>query len=315
MSIRLLSRGSPDQVSGGYLYNKYLMQHLREAGLDVTYHAEPSAIERFGDNDTVIVDSLVVGAMARRLLTSNANLILLLHVIPQGDETVVEALYRRSRIVVTGDSTLTTLRERLASDGVDAVKIEPGVPAHWRTKGRYPDTARHLLTVANYIGGKGIERMLDRLPSIQNLPWSWTVYGNCALDPSYFTAMVRKAAAYGLSERVRLLGPISHQAVNEQMVSSDLLVHLSDHESYSMVTAEAIAAGLPVLSYRTGNHGVFCRSGLVRYLDHGALADEVLSALIGDCHAYGKLRRIDRPERRTWRDVGREFLDWLGSRQ
>src|SRR5688572_19322043 len=194
MSIRLLSRGSPDQVSGGYLYNKYLMQHLREAGLHVTYHGQPSATEQFGDNDTVIVDSLVVGAAAKWLLTAKANLILLLHVIPEGDETVVEALYRRSRIVVTGDSTLTTLRERLASDGVDAVKIEPGVPAHWLTKDRYPDTARHLLTVANYIGGKGIERVLDGLPLIQNLPWSWTVYGNCTLDPSYFTAIVRKAA-------------------------------------------------------------------------------------------------------------------------
>jgi glycosyltransferase involved in cell wall biosynthesis len=315
MSIRLLSRGSPDQVSGGYLYNKYLMQHLRQAGLDVTYHAEPSAIEQFGAGDTVIVDSLVVATTAERLLTANANLIILLHVIPEGDEAAVEALYRRSRIVVTGDSTLTKLRERLACDGVDAVKVEPGVPAHWRSKGRYADTARQLLTVANYLDGKGIERALDGLSAIKDLPWTWTVYGNNALDPSYFNAVVRKVADYGLSDRVRLRGPISHEAVNEQMVSSDLLVHLSDHESYSMVTAEAIAAGLPVLSYWTGNHGVFRRSGLVRYLDHGALADEVLSGLIGDCHSYGKLRRIGRPERRTWAQVGREFLDWLGSTQ
>jgi glycosyltransferase involved in cell wall biosynthesis len=291
------------------------MRHLRQAGLDVTYHGEPGDIERFGAGDTVIVDSLVVATTAERLLTTNANLILLLHVIPEGDEPVIEALYRRSRIAVTGDSTLTTLRERLASDGVDAVKIEPGVPAHWRSKSRYEDTARQLLTVANYIDGKGIERVLDGLLPLKDLPWSWTVYGNCALDPSYFTAVTRKAADYGLSERVRLRGPISHEAVNGRMVSSDLLVHLSDHESYSMVTAEAIAAGLPVLSYRTGNHTVFCRSGLVRYLDHGALADEALGALIGDCHAYGKLRLTGRPEQRTWQDVGQEFLDWMGPRQ
>jgi len=315
MSIRLLSRGSPDQVSGGYLYNRYLMQHLRQAGLDVTYHGEPGAIERFCAGDTVIVDSLVVATTAERLLTTNAHLILLLHVIPEGDETVVEALYRRSRIAVTGDSTLTTLRERLASDGVDAVKIEPGVPAHWRSKSRYADTARQLLTVANYLDGKGIERVLDGLLPLKDLPWSWTVYGNCALDPAYFAAVTRKAADYGLSDRVELCGPISHDAVNGQMVSSDLLVHLSDHESYSMVTAEAIAAGLPVLSYRTGNHTVFCRSGLVRYLDHGAFADEVLGALIGDCHAYGELRRTGQPERRTWQDVGQQFLDWMGPRQ
>jgi glycosyltransferase involved in cell wall biosynthesis len=315
MSIRLLSRGSPDQVSGGYLYNKYLVQNLRRAGLEVVYHADAAEIDRFTRGDVVIVDSLVVADAAERLLVSAADLILLLHMIPTGAEDVVEALYRRSRIVVTGDSTLTTLRERLASDGVDAVKIEPGVPAHWRSKSRYADTARELLTVANYIDGKGVERVLDGLLPIRDLPWSWTVYGNCTLDPSYFAAVARKAEDYDFADRVRLLGPIPHEAVNEQMVAADLLVHLSDHESYSMVTAEAIAAGLPVLSYRTGNHGVFERSGLVRYLDHGGLAGDALGALIGDCDAYGELRRVGEPEQRTWEDVGREFLVWMRPRQ
>ena len=315
MSIRLLSRGSPDQVSGGYLYNKYLLEYLRLAGHEVTYHADASGIERFGAGDTVIVDSLVVAATAERLLSAPANLILLLHVIPEGAESHVEALYRRSRIVVTGDSTLTTLRERLASDGIDAVKIEPGVPAHWRSKRRYADTARQLLTVANYIDGKGIERALDVLLPMKDLRWSWTVYGNTSLDPSYFSALARKATACGLTDRVNLLGPISHDTVNEQMVASDLLVHFSRHESYSMVTAEAIAAGLPVLSYRTGNFGVFSRSGLVRYLDQGAWAGDALGALIGDCQTYGSLRRAGQTEQRTWQDVGREFLDWMSARQ
>jgi glycosyltransferase involved in cell wall biosynthesis len=315
MGIQLLSRGSPDQVSGGYLYNKYLLEHLRLAGHEVTYHAEPSGIERFGAGDTVIVDSLVVAETAERLLSATANVILLLHMIPKGDESLVEALYRRSRIVVTGDSTLTCLRERLAGDGIDAVKIEPGVPAHWRSKRRYSETARQLLTVANYVDGKGIERVLDVLLPMKDLPWSWTVYGNCAIDPSYFSAVACKPAAYGLSDRVRLLGPISHDAVNEQMVASDLLVHFSSYESYSMVTAEAIAAGLPVLSYRTGNFGVFSRSGLVRYLDHGALAGDALGALIGDCRAYGRLRQAGPTEQRTWQDVGREFLNWMSTGQ
>src|SRR5687767_13885617 len=141
MSIRLLSRGSPDQVSGGYLYNKYLLEHLRLAGHDVVYHGDANGIEAFAAGDIDIVDSLVVTATAARLLSSAANVILLLHMIPEGDESLIEALYRRSRIVVTGDSTLTTLRERLASDGIDAVKIEPGVPENWRSKRRYADTA------------------------------------------------------------------------------------------------------------------------------------------------------------------------------
>jgi glycosyltransferase involved in cell wall biosynthesis len=165
--------------------------------------------------------------------------------------------------------------------------------------------------VANYVDGKGIERAIDALVRIKHLPWSWTVYGNSALDPRYFAAAARKAAAYGLLDRVKLLGPISHDAVNEQMVAADLLIHLSCRESYSMVTAEAIAAGLPVVSYRTGNHAAFRRSGLVRYLDHEAVTADALGALINDCNAYARLRRAERREQRTWQDVGSEFLAWM----
>lgn len=315
MGIRLVSRGSPDQVSGGYLYNKYLMTHLRHAGLDVTYHAAAETIAQFAAHDTVIVDSLVAAEIAERLSPSPAKSILLLHMVPEGDESRLEALYRRSRIVVTGDSTLTCLRERLARDGIDAVKIEPGVPAHWRSKRRYADTASRLLTVANYIDGKGIDRVLEVLRSLKHLPWSWTVFGNNALDPDCYAAVERKAAAYGLADRVRLCGPILHEAVNEEMIAADLLVQLSRHESYSMVTAEAIAAGLPVLSYRTGNHRVFRESGLVRYVDDSPQVGEALESLICDARAYAALRRAGSPPKRSWHDVGREFLGWLGTAQ
>jgi glycosyltransferase involved in cell wall biosynthesis len=321
MTIRLLSKGAADQVSGGYLYNRYLIEQLRLGGVDVEYHGDPKEIEQFTADDTVIVDSLVLAETLEPLLATSAKLILLLHVVPEcgrvgADGTaLLESLYRRSRIVVTGDSTLTTLRERLSGAGIDAVKIEPGVPARWRSKRRYATTARRLLTVANYIDGKGIERALDALVRIRDLPWSWTVYGNSALDPKYFAAAERKAAAYGLLDRVKLLGPIPHDAVNEQMVAADLLIHLSCRESYSMVTAEAIAAGLPVLSYRTGNHGAFRRSGLVRYLDHDSLAVDALGTLVRDGSAYARLRRAERGEQRTWQDVGSEFLKWMCTRR
>jgi glycosyltransferase involved in cell wall biosynthesis len=298
-------------VSGGYLYNRYLMDYLRRAGLKVTYHAEPKDVERFDGDDTVIVDSLVIGSTAEKLLRSKSNLILLLHMIPDGAESLIEALCRRSRIVVTGDSTLTTLRAGLARVGIDAVKVEPGVPAYWRRKSRYASVARRLLTVANYIDGKGIERVLDALSRIKDLPWTWTAYGNRSLDPSYFAALTQKVADYGLRNRVRLCGPISHDAVNAEMIRADLLVHLSDRESYSMVTAEAIAAGLPVLSHRTGNYRAFGQSGLVRYVEHSGLAADELGALIDDRDAYGKLRRAGQAVQRTWEHVGREFLDWL----
>src|SRR5216117_573031 len=111
MGIHFLSKGPIHQISGGYLYNRYLVQHLRAKHLDVTYHPDTSALAHVRSQDILIVDSLTLADSPRRLLGTPADLVLLLHVVPEaeslgedGEETLA-ALYRRSRVVVTGNST------------------------------------------------------------------------------------------------------------------------------------------------------------------------------------------------------------------
>jgi glycosyltransferase involved in cell wall biosynthesis len=316
MRIHFLSRGPIDQISGGYLYNRYLVEHLRSEKLEVRYHASMADLGPLADRDVVIIDGLVLPELAPRLLGVRASLVLLLHGVPEpqamGDrgEVVLGDLYRRSRVVVTGDSTLTSLRDGLAHAGVDAVKIEPGVPGHWRAKEHYSDRAQTLLGVANYLPGKGIARLIDALSSLRDFDWHLTVRGNVDFDPTHYRAMRQVVAERGLTARIELLGPVPHDTVNDEMLQADLLVLLSQHESYSMVTAEAIECGLPVLSCPTGNADSFGRSGLVRHVDHGSAA-EALRALISDPDEYGRLRRTGPRESRTWLDVGAEFLEWM----
>lgn len=316
MRIHFLSKGPIDQISGGYLYNRYLVEHLRAASLDVTYHASIGDLEPLSDRDVVIVDGLVLPDSAPKMLDLRARLILLLHVVPESQafglrgEAVLGALYRRSRVVVTGDSTLTSLRDELALAGVDAVKIEPGVPGHWQAKEHYSDRAHELLGVANYLPGKGIARLIEALATLRDLDWHLTVRGNTDFDRDHYRAMRTLVVKLGLTDRIELLGPVPHDTVNEEMLRADLLVLLSRHESYSMVTAEAIACGLPVLSCPTGNAESFGRSGLVRHVKDGSAA-EALRELISDSGEYGGLRRTGPRESRTWLDVGGEFLEWM----
>ena len=318
MNIRFLSKGSPDQISGGYLYNKYLLDYLRQKGIAVSY--EPDAtVTGIGAADIVVVDSIVLDQIAAELLSIPAELVLLLHMVPRfptGDSkatATLRSLCRRACLVVTGESTLASLRQVLADPHLDAVKIEPGVRGGWRAKSDYSERARTLLGVANYVEGKGISQMVEVLRQLKDLPWTLTLHGNRDFDPAYFEAVAEAVEAYGLSDRIELLGPVPHDVINDKMLQSDLLVHFSRRESYSMVTAEAIASGLPVVSYRTGNFGVFGRSGLVRYLEGGdACEASTLAALIDDENAYGRLRPTGIRPTRTWQDVGREFIDCLG---
>jgi hypothetical protein len=45
MNIRFFSKGPPEQISGGYLYNKYVLDYLRLAGAAVTYHADAGGVD------------------------------------------------------------------------------------------------------------------------------------------------------------------------------------------------------------------------------------------------------------------------------
>jgi glycosyltransferase involved in cell wall biosynthesis len=137
-----------------------------------------------------------------------------------------------------------------------------------------------------------------------------TVRGNTDFDPEYHRALVRLVEELGLADRIALLGSVPHDGVNEEMIAADLLVHLSEHESYSMATAEAIASGLPVLSYPTGDAETFARSGLVRHVD-GSDEQAALRRLIADPGDYRCLRRRGPRMFRTWQQVGRDFVDWL----
>lgn len=318
MNVQFLSRGSPDQVSGGYLYNRYLIAYLRQAGVDVTYHSSPPDLSRIAAADVIVVDSLVLGELSRESLSAPARLVLLLHLVPDfssycaAARANVRSLVQRSRVVVTGTHTLESLREYMASLHFEALKIEPGIPDNWLEKTTYTDKARSLLGVANYVHGKGITRMLHVLGQLRHLPWTLTLHGNQALDPECFDQIVRTVERYGLSDRVELLGPVEHRMINDKMRQADLLLHFSQYESYSMVTAEAIACGLPVVSYRTGNSVVFGRSGLVHYFESNDASEAAaLSAFMSDADEYRKLRRINGWQTRSWQDVGEEFLACL----
>jgi glycosyltransferase involved in cell wall biosynthesis len=84
------------------------------------------------------------------------------------------------------------------------------------------------------------------------------------------------ASALGVAEQVVWLGPLSREAVGEEMRAADAFVLPSRLETFGVVVAEALASGLPVVATRSG--GPECIVGaddglLVDVGDVSALAD------------------------------------------
>jgi glycogen(starch) synthase len=55
-----------------------------------------------------------------------------------------------------------------------------------------------------------------------------------------------------MSKAVRLVGSVPHERVGAYLDEADVLVHLSEAETFGISTLEAIGAGLPVVSRKNG---------------------------------------------------------------
>lgn len=124
----------------------------------------------------------------------------------------------------------------------------------------------------------------------------------------------------GIQARLRFVGPVPHEAVAAWMACSDLLLHPSLEESFGMVAAEALAAGIPVVGgQRSGAlPWVVGQAGrLVDVADPQALAgamlellgDPALRAQLGEAGRSSVLSRFGAPAVVTaYEDLYREVL-------
>lgn len=134
----------------------------------------------------------------------------------------------------------------------DKVVVLPNAVALERIPLR-PEPVRRLtrwLYLGRLLPHKGVRRLLES-------------FALCALDdPDLELTMVgggpmqerlrARADELHLGDRVHLPGPVPHEQVVDLLHDHDLLVHLSEYETFGMSVVEAVASGLPVLVTRSG---------------------------------------------------------------
>lgn len=108
-----------------------------------------------------------------------------------------------------------------------------------------PDRKLQLLFVGSLTANKGIQDLLQALARLreQRDDWHLNIIGLGPLDHEYKTL----AANLGIAASVSFLGGRTRQQVATTMRQTDLFVLPSHYETFSAVTAEALATGLPVL--------------------------------------------------------------------
>ena len=280
MNIQFIIPGSIDQPTGGYRYDRAIVEGLRKIG-----HAV-SIINLFGDfplpdeatkqralekvaalpkADIVVVDGLAGGSFPTLLeaLSKRGKMVALIHhplCLENGlDETVQSNLRRLEGeglahvdgvIAVSSDTALSL--SRLFEFDQDKIKIvSPAVKPSVLASGSGSDVT-NLLSVGSAIVRKGHDTLIEALSGLKELSWKLEIVGPTHFDETYYSKLEAQIVDYGLRDRISFRGILDEDELELAYQQSDLFVLASRHEGYGMVFAEAITRGIPVIALHVG---------------------------------------------------------------
>ncbi len=341
--LDLVQAGDPATLTGGYIYNRRLLEQLAARGWRTTVHRlptsfptpTPAALDQAHEvlaaippDRLVLVDGLALGGMPD-LVEREAPRLRLVGLVhhPLAMETglsaaTAAALQQAERralaavrgVIVTSRVTagaLTAMGVPMRRIGV----VEPGTDPAPLAHGSAGETVE-LLCVATITPRKGHAVLLDALGTLTQHAWRLTCIGSLQRCPATAGALRRQIKALQLNDRVRLLGEVDRGALSSGYQQADLIILPSYHEGYGMALAEALAHGLPVLSTRAGAiaETVPAQAGiLVPPGDWRALADS-LGQLLQEPDLRARLARgaaAARAQLPDWQQAGRRFAQQI----
>jgi glycosyltransferase involved in cell wall biosynthesis len=303
--------GSLEQVSGGYIYDRLVVERLRELGDEVTVISlEPGATElpRLDPEafDVVVGDGLCFRELLPIFQQRPApRRVLLIHHLtawehPPGDERARILALERA-VIDSADALVATSHvtaDRLFAEGLArrVAIAEPGADRLPRpeTGGQEPSgSLLRLLFVGNILPRKRVLALADAFARLAQNNVELVLVG-AELEPAYAARVRGLVREAGVADRVRFLGALPGAGVAEQLALADALVLPSALEGYGMVLSEALWAAVPVIAARVGAAEQLVgatSAGLLFEPEDDATLGATLGAFVGDAELRARLRR------------------------
>jgi glycosyltransferase involved in cell wall biosynthesis len=324
--IGFVVRGRLDQLTGGYLFDRRLVDGLRANGQKVRVLELPATgFDALPDGAAAVVDGLALTEFDRIVAAELPRLRLVAFVHhPLALETglapveamrlaaIEAALLPRFRgIICPSRTTARALRAYGVSPDRIAIVAPGTAPArrYWR---RRRSRVRALLCVASVIPRKGHAVLIAALARLRDLDWKLLCVGSLERDPATVREVRAMVSAFGLGARVTLAGEWAPHLVARAYRAADAFVLPSYYEGYGMVCTEALAHGLPLITTKAGAIPETMPPGtgmLVAPGDRAALA-RALRRLIAEPALAARLAAGARAANRHYRDWADATREW-----
>ena len=293
MKIGLVIYGSLDTVSGGYLYDRKLVEYLRSHGDTVeiislpwrNYAAHLTDNLRFQlpkDLDILIEDELNHPS----LIAANAGkhpypIVSLVHHLrcselrPKWQNTFYQWVEKKYLQSVDGfifnSKTTGSVVHGLMDHGKPFIVAYPPTDRFGDVISENGITERaqsnelRILFLGNVIARKGLHILLEAVEGLKSKVMVGVV-GSLTSEPEYIEAIQEKIRRFHLSSFVFLHGPLNNEPLAEKLKQAHILVVPSSYEGYGIVYLEGMCFGLPAIGTTAGAAGEIITHGEDGYL-------------------------------------------------
>jgi glycosyltransferase involved in cell wall biosynthesis len=142
------------------------------------------------------------------------------------------------------------------------IEKPPPVARATRADFGIPSDAFVMVTVGRVVARKATPQLVKALAAAQRPDTHLLIVG----DGPESDAVRSAAAEAGLSGRVHLLGQVSDERKYQALGIADVFVSATQHEGFGLVFLEAMAYGLPIISYDHGGQTDFLVDGKTGHL-------------------------------------------------
>ncbi len=269
--------GDITTLTGGYIYDRRMVQGLRDQGRHVDVLALPDSFPTPSDSDMrqaldalqalpadrpVIIDGLAFGALdPQGVAAIRAPIVAMIH-HPLAQESALPAdladhLWRTERanlaharhVMVPSPHTRDMLVDRydVPADRITVARPGTDRPEQPAT----PQDPPLILSVGILHPRKGHDVLIAALAALADLDWQAVIVGN-PWDAAHVADLQAQIAASGLDGRLELAGRVGADRLADLYRKASIFALATRYEGYGIVFDEALSHGLPIVSTRAG---------------------------------------------------------------
>lgn len=293
MRVGLVIYGPLSTMSGGFMYDRKIVEHLRESGdevevISLPWDSYPRLLtHNFSDSlqrritglglDLLLEDELNHPSLFRlnRSLKGIPKVSIVHHLRSKESHAGwampfyrwVETRYLESvdGFIFNSRTTRSDVAEALADLKSHVIaypggdRLKPDVTPQKVMERASAAGALKLLFIGNLIPRKGLHTLIDAL-ALSGEGWRLDVVGPEA-DPGYAARVRAQVYEKGLSDRIRFRGALDDEALKGALEESHVLAVPSSYEGFGIVYMEGMGFGLPALATTSGAASETIRHG------------------------------------------------------